>query len=308
MRKFLLSLCFLSGIKAYSQCCSPGNPTGGTVNQGTLEKKSIRTILFYQNGYANKYFTGSTESGDGILQDASFNFIGSSIAYGITPRFTTELTGGYYINRKQLYKYVSPPDNKLSGSGLSDLVLQGKYSWIKSKSKQFEITTGAGVQVPLRFQPQEKDGVVLPLDVQPASNAFGFTGSFFLYKGFIQKKTHLFFISQIMTAGQNKMNYKRGNTWINSVFASYNISYPWSIIMQVRNELRGRDLRNDNLIDASGSNLLYVSPQVNYNIKQRLDVSLLFDLPVYRYYNGTQLAKQYNVALIVNRVFKPNLK
>lgn len=77
---------------------------------------------------------------------------------------------------------------------------------------------------------------------------------------------------------------------------------------EVRNELRGKDHRNGQLINASGSELLYLSPQVNYNIQQQLDVSILFDWPVHKYYNGTQLGKQYNIAVIVNRVFKPKAK
>jgi hypothetical protein len=292
-------------MKSYPQCCSPGNPTGGTVNQGTLEKKSWRTILFYQYGYSKSYFTGTSESGGGVLENAAFNYIGGTVAYGITPRFTAEWSGGYYINRKQLYKFIPPPDNKLSGNGFSDFIIQGKYSWIKSETKQFELTTGAGLQIPTHSNPQEKNGVVLPQDIQPASNAFGLTGSLFLHKGFIQKKTHLFFVSQYLLAGKNDLNYKRGDAWINSFFVSYNVKYPWSIIMRIRNELSGKDHRSEQLINASGSNLLYLSPQINYNIKQKLDVSVLFDVPVYRYYNGTQLAKQYNVAVIVSKIFKP---
>lgn len=310
MLKIITSFCLLVtlGLQTYSQCCSPGNPTGGTVNQGTLEKKSWRTILFYQYGYSKGYFTGTSQSGDGILESAAFNYIGGTVAYGITPRFTAEWSGGYYINRKQLYKFIPPPDNKLSGNGFSDFVIQGKYSWVKSKTKQFEFTTGVGLQIPLHSNPQEKNGVVLPQDVQPASNAFGFTGSLFLYKGFIQKKTHLFFVSQFLSAGKNDLNYKSGYAWVNSFFVSYNLKYPLSIIMQIRNELRGKDHRNSQLINASGSNLLYLSPQINYNIRQKSDVSVLFDIPLYRYYNGTQLAKQYNVAVIVNSVFKPKAK
>lgn len=305
MKKTLLFFFLLASLKSYTQCCSPGNPTGGTVNQGTLEKKSWRTILFYQYGYSKGYYTGNEASGDGVLQNAAFNYIGATVAYGITPRFTAEWSGGYFINRRQLYKVIPPPDNKLSANGFSDFVLQGKYSWIKSKAKQFELTTGAGMLIPLRSRPQEKNGVVLPQDIQPASNAFGFTGSLFLYKGFVQRKTHLFLVSQFLTVGENNLTYKNGDAWINSFFVSYNIKHPWSFIMQVRNELRGKDHRNGQLINSSGSNLLYLSPQVNYSIQQKWDMSVLFDWPVYKYYNGTQLGKQYNIAVIVNRVVKP---
>lgn len=40
MKKIVVVLGLLTSLESYSQCCSPGNPTGGTVNQGTLEKKA----------------------------------------------------------------------------------------------------------------------------------------------------------------------------------------------------------------------------------------------------------------------------
>jgi hypothetical protein len=124
MKEIVLVLGLLTSIESYSQCCSPGNPTGGTVNQGILEKKSLRTILFYQYGYSKGYFTGTSATGDGVLESASFNYMGGTIAYGITHRFTAEWSGGYFINRKQLYKVIPPPDNKLSGNGISDFVVR----------------------------------------------------------------------------------------------------------------------------------------------------------------------------------------
>lgn len=304
--KFTLYFLLLCGsLRSYGQCCSPGSPTTGTVNQGTLAKKNLRSILLYQFGNSKDFFTGSSKSGVGAVQYASYNYLNFNIAYGITSRFTAELTGGYSITRKQVYSVLPPPDNKLIGNGFSDFIMQGKYSWIKNKTKQLELTTGLGLQLPITRKAQEKNGVLLARDVQPATNATGFVASLFLYKGFMQKKTNLFFASQIIVPGKNDLKYQVGNTWINAFFVSYSIKYPWSVTLQVRDEMRTKDYRTGQLIAASGSRLLFFSPQANYTFGRLTDVSLLFDLPLYRYYNGTQLAKQFNISIVASRLFEP---
>lgn len=307
MHKYLLLVgLLLAGVRpARAQCCSPGAPSGGTINQGTLAKKSWRTLLFYQHGAANQYYTGATRTRDGIVERATSNFVGASVAYGLTPRLTAEATGGYYLNRTEVYRFVPPPDNTLSGSGLSDVVLQGKYSWIKNTTQQLEVTTGLGVQLPTSRQPQEKNGVQLAQEVQPSSNAFGYTASVFVYKGFIERRLHFFLASQFSAVGPNASGYQSGNALNTSFFTSYTVKYPWSLTLQVRSELRSRDYRNDQRIEATGTRRLFVSPQVNLTLLERWDASLLLDVPVYQHYNGTQLGKQYNVSLILNRVFQP---
>lgn len=307
MKKPLLVVGVLLGLKlpAFAQCCSPGAPSGGTVNQGTLAKKNWRTLVFYQYATANQYYTGSTRTSGGAVERATSNFVGASVAYGITPRLTAEATGGYYLNRTEVYRFVPAPDNVLSGCGLSEVVVQGKYSWLKNADQQLEFTTGLGVQLPTTRRAQELNGVVLAQEVQPSSNAFGYTASLFLYKGFSERKLHFFLASQFSLVEQNASRYQSGNALNTSFFTSYTVKYPWSLTLQVRSELRSRDYRNDQRIEASGSSRLFVSPQVNLTLLERWDASLLLDVPVYQHYNGTQLGKQYNVSLILNRVFKP---
>ncbi|MFQ5334945.1 MAG: hypothetical protein ACE5DN_02605 [Flavobacteriales bacterium] len=47
--------------------------------------------------------------------------------------------------------------------------------------------------------------------------------------------------------------------------------------------------------------ILFLVPQINCNIRQKWNVSLLADMPVYKKYNGTQLAGKYALSIIIVR-------
>ena len=305
MTKYVFTILFCcSWIKeTNAQCCSAGSPTGGTTNAGSLLKNSFQAIAFYQHSYSNKYFQGDKKVNSNLVKYASFDFVGLSLAYGITDKLTTELEPGFYASKKQVYN-LPPPDNALNGYGLSDLTFQTKFAIVKDLRKQFEITPGIGFRFPPAFHAQIQNNVQLPQDVQPSSNAFAFVGSLFLYKGIIEKKINLFWINRVIipTSG-NEQKFQSGNAFISSFFFSYSVALHWSLIAQVRNEYRARDIRNNLQVAASGSEQFYFSPQINYNIAQKWNISLLADIPVYQYYNGTQLAKIFSAALILNRTF-----
>ena len=78
----------------------------------------------------------------------------------------------------------------------------------------------------------------------------------------------------------------------------------WTIILQARNEIRNRDKTVNGWKESSGSTIFYFSPQINYSIKEKWDVSVMLDLPVYQNFNGIQLATKYGVSLNLARDLK----
>ena len=68
MRKlsFLIFITLLTRT-AFSQCCSPGNPIGGTTNIGILDKKAFRVIAFYRYSYSDGYYKGSKKSNSNFV-------------------------------------------------------------------------------------------------------------------------------------------------------------------------------------------------------------------------------------------------
>lgn len=283
-----------------TQCCSPGNPMGGTTNQGTLDQKVINIISYFQYGRSGRVYKGSFETDPVLVKEADFNYSGIDLAYGINNKLTIEIGVGYYFNRTQVYD-IAIEENKLTGFGFSDASLRVKYSIVKNIGNQFEISTGAGLRMPLHNNLQAVENVTLPLDIQPSSNAMGYIVNLYVYKGFIEHKIHLFMVNQFVISQKGKLNYKYGNSYFNAFFVSYIWDERWSITFQERNEINSHDLRKGQVVESSGSFVSYFTPQVGVLLFNEWNISLLFDLPLYRHYNGTQLAKSYNVAVSLKR-------
>lgn len=296
-------------IVIFAQCCSPGNPVGGTSNIGILDKKTIRLISFYRSSLSQGYWNGSTKSNYNFVKSGQFNYTGITLGYGLLKKLTFETELGYFINKTQ--NYNTQPTITAKGFGLNNAVISIKYNLIKKAEKPFEWTIGTGGKIPFTRKFQLADNVELPRDVQPSSNAFGVVGQSFLYKGFPEKKMRLFFINRYEINFSDIKNYKYGNALFNSFFISKQIKQSnWAVIIQVRYEYRAKDNTNTNFdftkgtpIGSTGGSLVFIAPQINYSIAKKWNISLLADVPVFRYYNGTQLGNKFAFALYLSRDF-----
>ena len=84
---------------------------------------------------------------------------------------------------------------------------------------------------------------------------------------------------------------------------------------QFRSEIRERDSRpaaqqdvDREAILVTGSQKIFIVPQVSYIFRKDWLASVIVDLPLYQYYNSKQLASTYAVSLSVSREFKPKMK
>jgi hypothetical protein len=295
----------------FAQCCSPGNPVGGTSNIGILDKKTVRLITFYRSSFSQGYWQGDKKSDYNFVKSGQFNYAGITLGYGLLNKITIETELGYFINKTQHYN--TQPTITATGFGLNNAVFTVKYNLIKKTEKPFEWTIGVGGKFPFTRKFQMADNVELPRDVQPSTNAFGIVAQSFLYKGFPEKKLRLFFINRYEMNFPDIKNYKYGNTLFNSFFISKQIGQSnWTAIAQVRYEYRAKDITNANCnscftngttVGSSGGNLVFIAPQINYTIAKKWNISLLADVPVYHNYNGTQLGNKFALALYVSRDF-----
>jgi hypothetical protein len=307
MRLFLL-LCFLffvshllwrgGGGEAHAQCCS-ANPVAGSVNIGILTKNTLRSIIYYRYRFSDKYFEGSKRSDFNAVKNANYNFIGSILAYGISNKVTIETELGYYLNKSEVLN--TEPPYTIKGTGFYNGVSSLKYNILKNT---IELTAGAGLKFPFTTKQQEKDGVQLPQTVQPSTGAFGFVGQIFFSKTWLPKRTRLFFIHRTEINGTNSVEYQFGNLYSNSVFVSKSFNNHWTGIIQFTSEIRERDMRENKTIAASGGYTFFLSPQINYTLKEKWNISLLTSIPVYRYFNGTQLGGDKSFSVNVTRDFQ----
>lgn len=296
---FLLIIC----IKGYSQCCSPGNPVGGSGNLGVLNEKSLKIILSHRYSYSGKYLDGDQPFDPYFVETGNFNYTGILVAYALSKRITTELETGYFTNKSQTYVDGVLPSKK-SGNGINSITLTPKINFLKKKG--WEITAGVGLKYPIGAYNKEFDGVIAELDIQPSTGATDFINTIFIAKEYLEKHLRFFLYNRIELKGTNPLQYKYGNLYSTSLFLSYSASNRWDFIVQVRNEYREKDERPAQVkpydvvkVPISGSEKVFFSPQVNYNFSPTFSVFVLADIPIYQYYNKQQLANSYAISLSI---------
>ena len=90
------------------------------------------------------------------------------------------------------------------GSGITDISLGAKFNFYKNKSKEIEVTSGAGIKVPLGSHNQTNAGVLIPYDLQPTTGTTDFIHNLFLYKGFLPLHLRFFLVNRVELKGRNK--------------------------------------------------------------------------------------------------------
>jgi hypothetical protein len=155
---------------------------------------------------------------------------------------------------------------------------------------------------------KSKNGVELPIDIQPSTGSFGCVFQGFFIKENSVRSIRFFYISRFEKNFKNTQDYYFGNFWYNGIFLSKHLPYTWpgknkgwTVILQVRNELKGKNQLEGELLKDTGSVIFYVTPQINYTIGELWNVSVLFDLPVYQYYYGPQLAASAAFGITLSR-------
>jgi hypothetical protein len=302
----LFAFTWLLTCKAGGQCLTSANPVGGSANLLVLGKSTIRVIGFYRFSYGDQYYEGTKKSDFDLISRENYNYAGSIIGYGMADRVTLEAELGYFINKTQVYNI--DPEYSLRGGGLSNALLSIKYGLLKDDEKRFFISSSIGAKIPFSTKPQSRDGVELPVEVQPTIGAFGM-----VFQGFMVKEkpitgTRYFLTSRLEINSRNRKEYKLGTSVISSFFLSKHLMLPWlkgdwTTILQLRNETRGVDRTITGVREATGSTIFYISPQVNHFIREKWNVSLIADIPVYRHFTGIQMTAKYGITLALAREF-----
>jgi hypothetical protein len=291
----------LGAWPAASQCFSSANPVGGSSNLLVLDKKSFRFVGFYRHAYSNRYFEKSSKSDFNQVNDANYNYGGAILAFGFFQKLTLETEWGYFFNKT--YHFNVPAGTDLSGCGFYNTVVSGKFRIFTDYARRFYISGSVGAKIPLMLEPKVKNGITLPVDLQPSSNAFGSVLQLFFVKENSESGMRYFLISRYEYNLPNRNDYRLGYAFLTSFFVSKHLPDhwlpgDWTAIIQLRNESRAPNRREGMTEVATGGTIFLLSPQVNYNILEKWNVSLILDIPVYQYLNGIQLA--YNYAITVN--------
>jgi hypothetical protein len=330
LKIFVLGFLVFLSQWTMAQCfSSTGNPIGGTANMGVMEKNSFRIATFYKNSYSGKYFEGDKlhiGTGDATAKDAIYNYVGMLFGYGITKKFTMEADAGYFINKTK--NFATP----VSGYGFSNLVVSAKYNILYLPVKRFEITAKLGIKTPLRTSAQiiRQGNLILDkhVDVQSSLGNVGFVSQVFIIKEDPFNAMRYFFLINyehnfVSFDGFFPMKqYNFGNSLNTSVFVTKHLHMPsalswlsenWTAIIQLRhehkwkNQMRSSSFNGNDWVYGdwqttiySGSDVFFLSPQLNYTIAKSWNISVMVDIPLYQRYNGIQLATDYAFAVNIS--------
>jgi hypothetical protein len=302
MVSFLLASCFTQLV--FSQCLSSVNPVGGTSNLLALPSKTLRVISFYKFNYGNRYFEKSKPSDFDLIESASYNYLGAILGYGITSGLTLETETGYFINKTQHYDI--DPARKVRGYGFSSFVVSARYGIYTNNQRRIYYSVSAGLKIPSSFKYQIADGVELPEEVQSSIGAYGMVIQSFMVKEYPLRGLRFFLTNRFETNRVNHKDFKLGNAFYTSLYISKHLMFQWlkgdwTTILQIRNEIRAMNTRYGEAIEASGGIVFFLSPQINYSIKETWNISVMGDLPVYQYLNGIQLGTQFGFTFGISR-------
>jgi hypothetical protein len=295
----LFAALFAATPESFAQCCSTGSPVGATVYVGILARNNLRVATYFRHSYSSVYYEGTTRTDENVpLNYSSYNFAGLAVGYGVTRRLTLEYDMGYFFDKQQDFQQI---DYTEKGFGFSNAGLGLKYGCFVNPARQIEFTAGAGFRFPFTTTPQEIDGVQLSRDVQPSTNAFALNAMLFLNKGWTASGIRLFSLNRFEYNFPDKQQYQYGSVLLNSLFLSKKIFPRFFGILQCRSEWRFQDSDHDVKRANSGNYLLILSPQISYSIAGKWNLSLLYDFPVYKNYQGKQLTPKYSFAVSLTR-------
>ncbi|MFA6571787.1 MAG: hypothetical protein WCT77_11205 [Bacteroidota bacterium] len=298
--KFCSVLIFIyilfSSVIVNAQCpCSGGNAVGGLMhvtgsgNIGVLKKGNFRASAFYVYSYGNDYYANDSKTNQGVLKEFSTSFLGFNFGYGINEDLTAEAELYSYPDKTQDYYYF-----KFESSGFSHISLNLKYNIISLRSKELEWTIGAGGKIPFSTGTD-----LLPAAIQPSTGAYGFIVQSFLHKGFKDIGLHLILANRLENNFENKDEYQYGYSAVNSLFITKSIIDNLAGVLEIRGDTRTRDKRYGDYIPDSGNNTIILSPQIGYSFSG-FSFSIMYDFPVYKYYFGRQLTKDYSAGAAIS--------
>lgn len=299
-----LFILLLQGHSSMAQCCSTGSPVGASTYVGVLNKNTIRATTFFRHSYSETYFEGAKPSDDtqDMANNAHYSFSGLSLEYGVSHKLTAQFDMGYFFSK--VVDFRNPVLTDHNGKGLSNATVLAKYGLYVNTAKRVEVTAGLGLKFPFSREPMKApNGTLLQLDARPSTNAFGIVATLMGSKEFSGFHLRAFIQNRYEYNFANVNEYQSGQLLINSLFVSKRIIPRFFGIVQLRNEIHGKDVQKGEEEVNTGYHLMVLTPQLSYSILGKWNVSLLYDIPVYKNYQGKQLTPQYSWAVSLTRDF-----
>jgi hypothetical protein len=290
----ILSLFFTNnGVSA--QCCAAGNPVSGDGQQKSINKNQLRIYTSFKHSYSDQYYYGNKKEEVSFIDNSRFNYSSLQATYGITKKLNLQAELGYFFDKSQTV-YI-PEKFVFKGYGIGDLGITAKYQLMSLFKPQSELVANLGIKIPVGKFDQDMDGIILPVSLQPSTGAMKYNAG--LYYSYVRPGNKFSLYSFLFAEYSSLIlsdfyYYKYGNLYMLSLFGKYKLGSKVFAVIQLREELREKDKRENNeQIESTGSYVTYVAPQFIYNFYNNWTFICQADIPVYKYVNGHQLTNKY---------------
>ncbi len=174
---------------------------------------------------------------------------------------------------------------------VGDTRVLGMYRFDNEKNPVVSQGLIFGLKLPTgSYRISNADGAVAERALQPGTGSTDLVlGGYYSAPG-IHQDSSWFVQALYQQAVSTKEEYKPGNQFQLNVGYRYPLGHDWQALLQVNSLIKGKDSGTNAEPDLSGSKSVFLSPGLIYSLTHDLQLYSFVQLPIYRFYNGTQLS------------------
>ncbi|HZT62166.1 MAG TPA: hypothetical protein VFA36_03445 [Burkholderiales bacterium] len=184
-----------------------------------------------------------------------------------------------------------PTFEKWDFNKAGDARVLGYYQFDNEKNPLVSYGLTFGLKLPTgSYKVANADGAVAERMLQPGTGSTdAVVGGYYSAPGFGEDSS---WFAQILYQQpvSIKDEYKPGSQLQLNVGYRLPFAGDWQALLQLNGMIKGKDSGANAEPDVSGSRTLFVSPGLAYSITHDVQLYSFVQLPLYRYYNGVQLA------------------
>lgn len=287
-------------------CCSPSTTPVSALHAGPSPAGALDVGLYYEYFRLRGNLTGTGSATD--PQDRLTQLHVANLVMGYAPWQRLGFWAVVPLARRSREQTLTTPTvnrrDELVGTGLGDITVLAQWRVLPlGGPRPYDLSLGAGVKLGTGQFHESRDGVQLPLDLQPGTGCADFVatgyGQYYRWSGW-----NLFGGSVWRITGTNGDGYRYGNEAQAFAGATRELGTAWSLALESRYRHASPDQRSGVHVPSTGNDRVFVVPGLGLHVRPigpTLLVSVL--VPVYERVNGTQLGTTVGVnAALVHQI------
>ena len=255
--------------------------------------------------------SGGDEIVDPLGRESRARVVSAAVVYGLSKKIS--LIGIFPLFDKELrFNGASRIHSLGAGFGLGDATFLAKWRFVKKDRGRgsFQLSLQGGIKTPTgRSDARDpSSGELLPPKLQRGTGSWDPTAD--LITSYVTPSARWFFkVSAGGTLSTTVGDCERGDRVRYDVMVKTRIT-PLSsrdlfLLLELNGLWQGRSRSGQVEIRSSGGNLVYLSPGIQYLVRQNVILETGAQFPVVRDLNGTQLAPSVSVLVGLRYIFVP---